>query len=133
MKYLPLALILAFSCAVIPNYNLPTCTSPEDAGAWIVENINYVLDDYTASPEQTVLTGEGDCRDKAILCLAMVKQNLGVEGKIVLYDTPYGQHATAKFPGYEFGYIEGSTQLGRPIHYYWAMTRLVGHSGTIYN
>jgi hypothetical protein len=135
MKYLPIALVavLFSSCSVVPTFDVPSCSSPEDAGLWIHSNIKYQNDLLIKSPNDTVLSKSGNCTSKAILCLAMVKQSLGIEGEIIFYDTPDGQHSTAKFPGYEFGYIEGSSRVGRPVPYYWAMVNLVGQEGTIYN
>ena len=133
MKYLPIALIavLFASCAVIPAFDVPGCTSPEDAGAWIDLNIKYQnTDGIIDSPSDTVARGDGNCIDKALLCLAMVSQSVGIEGKLIMYKTPYGDHATAQFDGFEFGYIEGSRQVGRPFSYRDAMS-LIGKSNQL--
>jgi hypothetical protein len=130
-KFYGLLILVGFvSCASLPTYILPTCSSPEDAEAWINQNIEYNIDDRIASPEETVRAGAGCCIDTAILCLAMVKNGTGEEGRLVFYNTPYGEHTTARFQGYEYGYIEDSHQIGRTLSYRDAMG-LVGHIGAI--
>jgi hypothetical protein len=125
------ALVILVSCAPLPTYNLPVCSSPEDAGEWIDQNIEPFEADIIASPEQTINSAQGCCIDKALLCLAMARQSVGIEGKLVLYSTPYGDHATALFDGYEYGYIEGSNRIGQPFSYRDAMG-LIGRDRTLY-
>jgi hypothetical protein len=126
-----LAIVIFASCAPLATFDIPSCESVEAAGEWIDQNVEQVENDTIASPEQTAATLEGCCIDKALLCLAMARQSVGIEGKLVLYSTPYGDHATALFDGYEYGYIEGSHRMGQPFSYRDAMG-LIGHYRTLY-
>lgn len=131
MKYLPLLSLAFLSCAPLLTYNVPAAGSLGDIAFWISQNIEDDGNGKVDAPDVTAETRRGNCIDKALLCLAMARQGLGVEGEVILYQTPYGDHATARFEGFEYGYIEGSRQVGRPFSYRDAMG-LIGRSMPIY-
>lgn len=120
-------LVILVSCAPLTTFNLPSCSSPQDAGAWIDRNVKQVEAETIASPKETAATLRGCCIDKVLLCLAMARQSVGIEGQLIFYRTPLGDHATALFDGYEYGYIEVSSQVGQPFSYRDAMA-LIGRS-----
>jgi hypothetical protein len=134
ISVLVILLIAALSaCDLAPVYvgPVPICSTYADADAWIHDNIVYEADDRLAPIQETLETKVGDCKDYAVLFLAMVYQNQGIKGVMRFYRTPYGDHVTAVLPGYEFGYIPGSRASGKDLSYEGAM-RLQGHSGPIY-
>jgi len=58
-------------------------TCPEDIGAWLNVNIQYVSDDihdtweYWQSPDQTYQWRSGDCEDFVLLAMYMIHTELG--------------------------------------------------------
>ncbi len=116
MKGFLVLFALLFSSCAIPNYtDVPNISDSAEADAWVHDNIDYALDidqygqeDYWASPYETLRNRAGDCEDKAILFLAIMKRSTGAEGELVIYADVDWVHAAAKVNGYTFGYIGGT-------------------------
>jgi hypothetical protein len=135
MKYIILAILSLFillSCSIVKVDLdcLPVLNSYNEEAEWVHTHIDYEYDERIAPIEETVKTGKGDCKDRALVFLALAYKNQGVRGELVLWNTPLGEHCTALVNGYNYGYIAGSHKIGA-IGYNDAM-RLQGYVGPIY-
>lgn len=100
-----LAFLCFFSCS-FQEYPLdvPKFYTIEAAYSWTSINIKnirdvdlYGWDEYWASPQNTLKNRAGDCEDKVILFLAIVKDQFNIEGSMLsTYIDPLGFHAIAK-------------------------------------
>jgi hypothetical protein len=101
MKYIIILISLVLSlnltgCSLEPNNGSPKkFYSIQEIVDWVHNNIsytsdkeNYGVDDYWASPEQTLSKRKGDCECQAILVLYLVYVNLGKKGSLVCLN-PY--------------------------------------------
>jgi hypothetical protein len=111
-KYFAISFILAMSiafiififvsfcsCSPAEYINPPKFSSIEEAHTFIVKNIIYVRDDvkygvedYWQTPEETINCHTGDCEDKAILFMYILKTQFYIESYLEIVNTG-GFHA----------------------------------------
>lgn len=115
------------------EYGVPTLSSGGEIIDWIDNNIEYCKDEelygyteYYASIEEIMANRKGDCEDFANLFLVMMKQNLGIEGKFLIYENESTDiaHALAVAGGYRYYDVDGYTILVKEYSYETAMLRI---------
>ena len=93
-----------FRCDMFIGPETPTCqeTDVQSILNWVYEYVEYRSDvetwgieDYWQTPRQTNTLRTGDCEDMSIFVLFLVKQNVGIKGKLICYE----DHVFVKIDG----------------------------------
>jgi hypothetical protein len=103
-KYIMMIIpIFIISCApTVMNLDIPDLPTKEAYYYWMCENIQgkydqelYGQQEYWATPEQTLENMAGDCEDQSILFLAIVYQQFGEKGSMIILNYNGQLHAVA--------------------------------------
>ena len=101
-RYLSLIFILFISCA---NVTVPEFSHPNDANAWVHDNIQYKdrvpFSFYIQNPNATLMLRTGICADMAVLLMKILKNQFNIESEYVgviidINDSVYGRHALVR-------------------------------------
>lgn len=122
-----LCMIVCSGCGLLPgpenteigHNGIPIVSSYEEAASWVEGHIKYSsdeelynLDDYWASPEETLEKGKGDCEDIVALYLRIVYESLGEKGTAHITQIPDGRyHMMASVNDFSFYGIKGEKEI----------------------
>lgn len=81
---------------------IPTLVTQDEIAVWIWDNIPYKTDgddgrvDSWQTPEETLTKGTGDCEDRALLAMFLLKR-IGINTALmIVVETPNTNHAVVK-------------------------------------
>jgi hypothetical protein len=78
-----------FSEIHVFNFSFPEIKKTEDISTWINKFVKYRNDNrfLCQSPEKTVISGHGDCRDFSVLYMNILYINFGIKSDLCIVDT----------------------------------------------
>lgn len=107
----------------------------QDATLYVLEDIEYKFEgvgiDYWQTPEQTYRLKTGDCEDKALLLMYILKNKLGVESHFLLIENIFTQAGHAMLLTNDDDYLL-STEEGNTLPKGWKVLHIITYSEVLW-